>query len=269
MPLGSAVQGSWAQQQLPPNTPVIGPKNTPGYLGPQFGTSTPAGQTKAGFVASGLPIGSQRNIEGNVAGMEEHYGGLQSQAGGAQVIQALKGNVMNLADKAATGTGADKKALVSGVLSALHIPGTGDLQSDTQLLQKQLARLNMFTPAATDAGKALVELGNPHSTMSAPAIKEAINEVTSVVEASMAARNHLTGFKYANGGGGDSEAYQKEREKIEQNADPRVWQWMSLKPGSAEAQEYVKKNFKSADQQKAFSKKIHNLEQMGMIGGGQ
>lgn len=254
---------SAVQQQLPPTTQVM-QGNTPGYLGPQAAGQGPGGvQQKPGFVPGGLPAGAGANIEANVGTMNKHFESLQDSSQGNQLVQSLTGNIKGLAEKAVTGTLGDKQSYVNGLLAQFHIPGTGDLKTDTDLLEKNLNQLNLSSPASSDAARTLISAARPHSSMSPKAIEEASDQLAAQVQANMAIRNNLAGFKYANGGQGDSVAYQKQREAIEKVADPRVWQYLNLKPGTPTAQKFMQ-NLSPADR-KSLIDKAGQLEKMGML----
>lgn len=184
------------------------------------------GSQKGGFVPSGPALGQEKNIGDNVDQMSRHFSGLQDQAAGAPMVTALTGNIKSLANDAITGTEAGKKKYLFGLMNALHIGGqyTGDLQKDTDLLEKQMAQLNLNTPASTDAARTLVQAARPNSHMSAGAISEAADQIASQVKANMAMRNVLSSYKQY----GDVQGYNNMRQKLEQTADPRIWQYESL-----------------------------------------
>ncbi|MFS6963245.1 hypothetical protein ABMY88_23875, partial [Escherichia coli] len=83
---------------------------------------------------------------------------LNDQSTGAPLIAALQGNIKSLIPGAITGTESGRKAYVVGLLNAMGVGGqaTGDIQKDTDLLQKQMAQLQLGTPATTDAMRTLV-----------------------------------------------------------------------------------------------------------------
>jgi hypothetical protein len=263
MPQNQVIPNTAVQQQLAPNTPVM-QGNTPGYLGPQMGGVAPGGmQQKPGFVAAGLPVGSESNIQSNVATMNKHFETLQDTSAGNQMVQSLSGNIQALAQKAITGTEADKRAYTNGLLSMFGVPGTGDLKTDTDLLEKNMAQLNLTTPASSDAARNLISAARPHSSMTPKAIQEATSQLAAQVQANMAMRNNLAGYKYANGGQGDPTAYQQQKQNLEQVADPRIWQYMSLQPGSEQAREFMQK-LTPADRQ-ALITKAGQAQRMGLI----
>lgn len=217
------------------------------------------------FMPTGMAPGQAGNMENNTALMNDHYTKLSGNASDAQTALGLTGNIKSLAEGASTGTEAGRKAYVTGLLNTLHLGGqaTGDLQKDTDLLEKNMAQLNLASPAATDAARTLVSAARPHSTMSAGAIKEAAEQVGAQVQANLAVRNYLTPYKYANGGKGDPEGYQAARQQIESTADPRAWQYVNLKPGSTEAKAFMSKL--KPDDRAQLVQKIGHLEQMGML----
>lgn len=300
LPQNAPVPGLGGTHQLPPTTPTIDPQTgQPGYLGPQGGNPQdgPAAFVLSGdkirdmgmlnairndpkqspeirnqaaaklhevqsgggkpFVASALPPGQQQNIVNNVDDMNRHFGGLQDQASGAQLIDGLLGNIKALTSPDTSGTGSGKKAFVSGLLAALHVPGTGDTQRDLDLLEKNMAQLNLGTGGSTDAARTLVAAARPHSSMNPEAVREAADQVAGQVKANIAIRNVLYGYKVA----GDVRGYNDMRQKLEQVADPRVWQYQSLSP--AEGKKFLQKL--TPEDRATLIQKTQQLEQLGLI----
>lgn len=298
IPQGATIPGTATQMQLPPTTPTFNQETqTPGYVGPTGGGSGYAGgsrdaadkdrlhilqeelkhttnpddkaalqreishvQGNKGFVPSGPSLGQAGNVENNFNEMNRHFGGLNDQSSGAPLVQALTSNIKSLAASAVTGTESGKKSYVTGLLNALHLGGqaTGDLQKDTDLLEKNLAQLNLSTPASTDAARTLVTAARPHSTMSEGAIKEAADQIASQVKANMAMRNALSSYKMM----GDVQGYAATRQKLEQVADPRVWQFESL-PDKASKQAFMAKL--PAKDRAELLNKAQQLTQMGLV----
>ena len=205
------------------------PQETQAYLG-KVSLATAMNQRGQGngFVASGAPLGQKSNIENNVGEMNRHFGSLQDQSTGMPLVSALQGTIKGLIPGAITGTESGKKAYVTGLLNALHMgnQATGDLQKDTDLLDKALSQLNLITPASTDAARTLVTAARPHSTMNAAAMSEAVDQIASQVKANMAERNALSQYKM----NGDYQSYQNTRQQIEQNIDPRIFQYRDATP---------------------------------------
>jgi hypothetical protein len=263
IPQNSMIPNTAVQQQLSPNTPVM-QGNTPGYYGPQLGGVAPGGQQQqSGFVPAGLPAGTQGNIENNVKQMNDHFSTLQDQAQGNNMVQSLRSNINGLANKAITGVENDKRSYVNGLLAVLGVPGTGDLKTDTDLMEKSLMQLNLTTPASSDAARALVSAARPNSHMTPEAIKYATDQLAAQVQANMAVRDHLAGYKYAHGGQGDAVGYQSEKQRIEKLADPRIWQYINLQPGSEAAIQFADKM--SQTDKEAMRSKIHQLEELKVL----
>lgn len=190
----------------------------PHYLG------TPGGD-KGGVIPSKTDIQAK---SGATDAMTNHFSGLQAASASLPLTTALTSTIKGLAPAAYTGVGGDKKQYLSGILQSLHVTPTGDAQTDTNLLNKAIAQLNISSPAGTDAARALVEAGQPNSKMDAKAIREAAETIHAQVRMNDAERNFLQTARMSNRGQGDIEAYQEGRQKFEANADPRIWQYESM-----------------------------------------
>lgn len=201
---------------------IIDAQGQPHFIG------TP-GSGKGGGGASAFPTRTGvESLSGATADMGKHFSGLNDAAAALPITTALTKTIEGLAPSAYTGVGGDKKQYVTGVLQAFHITPTGDAQTDTNLMNKAMAQLNISSKAGTDAARALVEAGQPNSKMDAPAIREAAGTIAAQVRMNEAERNFLHTARYSNRGAGDIEAYQEGRQKFEANADPRIWQYEEL-----------------------------------------
>ena len=240
-----------AKMTLPPNTTVVNKLGGKSYLGDNS-------------IQAELPPGVPQAMVGSAEEMNRHYASLNDQSTGSQLVAALSGNIQSLAQKAITGTEQDKKAYVNGMLNALNIgnQATGDLQKDTDLLEKSLAQLNLSTPASTDAARILSSIAKPHATMAAAAIPEATQQVASQVEANMALRNYLTPYRMANNGAGDVVGYQHAREQGENTFDPRIWQYKDMKKTNPDA---ARKFLTSQPDMADLIQKSKQLVGMGVI----
>jgi hypothetical protein len=231
----------------------------PGSPNAREAVNTLAGRPQ-GFVPSSLPAGQAQNISNNVDEMNRHFGGLQDQAAGAQLVSGLTGNIKALANKAITGTGSDKLAYANGLI-ATFLPGehkVDDLKTATDLLDKNVAQLALGTPGgSTDAARALIGAARPNSHMTPEAIGDAADQVASQVKANMAIRNALQGYKMM----GDVQGYQAARTKLESIADPRVFQFESADAaGRAKMLASL-----TADDKAQLRAKIQAAEQMGLV----
>jgi len=210
-----------------------------------------------GFIPQGLPAGQAQNISDNVTQMNTHFSRLQDEAAGNQLQQGLIGNIKSLAAGAATGTGAGRKAFISGLLAAFHIPGTGDEAKDTDLLEKNMAQLNLSTPASTDAARTIVSAARPHGTMQEGAIIEAADQLAGQIRANVAIRNALSSYKMM----GDVQGYQAARQKIESIADPRAFQFEAADDAGRRK---MLANL-TPDDRAQLRSKIQQLEEMGLV----
>ncbi len=256
--IGNLAPNQSAATTLPPTATKFNPNtNQMEYVG---------GATNGNAsVAASPPMGSEAGVAANVSDMNTHFSGLQNSAQGSALISGLTGNVKALAQKAVTGTEADRQAYVNGLLNTLGVGDkvSGNLQTDTDLLRKQLAQINTNSKASTDAQQALIQAAQPNSHMNAQAMGVAADQIASQVQLNMAIRNKLSSLKYSNNGQGNSSGYQDMRQKIEAVADPRAFQWQNLGPGSPEAKAYIQ-GLKPADQ-KALRNSVAGMRQLGLM----
>ena len=194
--------------------------------------------------------------------MSDHFTGLNASAQSLPLVTGLTKTIEGLAPSAFTGPGGDKKQYMAGILRGFHINATGDAQTDTNLLNKAMAQLNISTPAGTDAARALVEAGQPNSHMDPDAIKEAAGTLRGQVMMNQAERNFLQTTRLSNRGAGDPQAYQEGRQQFEASADPRIWQYQDLaKSNPAAARAFIARQPDKAD----LVRKAGALEQMGFF----
>jgi hypothetical protein len=145
-------------------------------------------------------------------------------------LTSQAGYIKSLIPGAITGKVSDRKTFAVGLLNALGAGNqvTGDLEKDTNLLDKMLAQMNLVTPAATDAMRTLVSAARADRKMNPNAISEAVDQLVSVGQSARAGRDFVSGTRYANEGAGDRAAYQKQREKLDVALDPRIWQMQGM-----------------------------------------
>ena len=216
----------------------------------------------SGFMATGLPVGQEANLKDNVEAMNTHFAKISGVASDAQLGLSLVSNIKSLANSAITGTLQGRTSYVNGLLNSVHLGDkiTGDLQKDTDLLEKYLSQLNLSTPAATNAAREIITAARPHGTMIKGALSEAADQIGSVINSNLAVRNHLAGYKYANGGKGDAVNYDTEKRHIEGLADPRIFQ---LQGKSRDEIKTYMKTLPLADQEEMV-RKSGLLHQMGI-----
>jgi hypothetical protein len=205
----------------------------------------------AGTGAGGQPFPTPAGVQaqsGVAKDMSDHFTGLNASAQSLPLVTGLTKTIESLAPSAFTGPGGDKKQYMAGILRGFGINATGDAQTDTNLLNKAMAQLNISTPAGTDAARALVEAGQPNSHMDPDAIKEAAGTLRGQVMMNQAERNFLQTTRLSNRGAGDPQAYQEGRQAFEAQADPRIWQYQDLaKSNPAAARTFIRRQPDGAD----------------------
>jgi hypothetical protein len=98
--------------------------------------------------------------------------------------------------------------------------------------------------------------------MSEKATVKAADQVAAQVRANVAIRNFLTPYKMGNNGQGDPQGYAAARAGIESNADPRIWQYQALKPGSVAAKSFLRNL--TPDDRQALIQKARKLQSLGI-----
>jgi hypothetical protein len=162
--------------------------------------------------------------------MVTHFSALNTAAEQAPMLTSQAGYIKSLIPGAVTGKLSDRKTFAVGLLNALGAGNqvTGDLEKDTNLLDKMLAQMNLVTPAATDAMRTLVSAARADRKMNPSAISEAVDQLVSVGQSARAGRDFVSSTRYANEGAGDRAAYQQQREKLDVALDPRIWQMRNM-----------------------------------------
>jgi hypothetical protein len=256
-PLPMGPTGPEVKQGVAPGI-ILDAAQQPHYVGGSAGLG-------AGTPGGGAPWPTPAAVQGQqktTADMSDHFTGLNASAQSLPLVTGLTKTIESLAPSAFTGPGGDKKQYMAGILRGFHINATGDAQTDTNLLNKAMAQLNISTPAGTDAARALVEAGQPNSHMDPDAIKEAAGTLRGQVMMNQAERNFLQTTRLSNRGAGDPQAYQEGRQQFEAQADPRIWQYHDLANSNpAAARTFIRRQPDGAD----LVRKSAALEQMGFF----
>lgn len=243
-----------------PTVPGLGVGGGAGQAAPLPSGPAPGAPGGMRGVPTGPAMGVADSNQGNVDVVNNHWKSVGADAQNAQTNIGIAQNIKAYADKALTGKQGDKLAAVNGILSIFGEKGQTDLNTATDLLKKNMARLNLTSrqgAGGTDAAGAMASAANPNGTMSADAIKEAADQVIGAQKMALSQQQLLQPYKLNN----DVAGYQSTLSKFNQAADPRVWQFQSMTP---EQRASFKAGMSPADQ-KAFSNKIRTLEGMGAI----
>src|SRR6266404_427991 len=235
---------------------VIDLQGQPHYVGGAAGTGTGGGHSPWP-----TPAAVQAQTK-TASDMSDHFTALNASAQSMPLVTSLTKTIEGLAPEAFTGPGGDKRQYMAGLARSFGFNLTGDAQTDTNLLNKAIAQLNISTPAGTDAARALIEAGQPNSKMDADAIKTAAGTIRGQVLMNQAERNFLQTTRLSNRGAGDPQAYQEGRQGFEANADPRIWQYQDLaKSDPKAARAFIAKQPDKSD----LVRKAGALEQMGFF----
>lgn len=231
----------------------------PGYGGNNpFGSGRYGSQpgNNPGFAPSGASMGTPEMY----GQMNDHWTKTLADAGNAQNNIGLANNIKAYADQALTGKQVDKLTALNGILSIFGERGQTDVSTATDLLNKNMARLSLSSRAGaggTDAAGMLATAANPHGSMTAPAIKEAADQVISSQKMALAQQKLLQPYRQAN----DAQGYQGALSQFNTVADPRLWQYADMNAAQRQA---FRSGMNPADR-KEFGAKMRSAEQLGVV----
>jgi hypothetical protein len=186
-------------------------------LGPQSGTG--AGST-AKPITSALP----QSFNDKQAIVTEDFKNVQQQASGAQATVGILQDLKELAPKAATGAGADRKAFAIKAAAALGIkvdPQTMNEAAYTDLFNKESNMLSNM-PGMTDAARAMSVMSNPNNKMDIRAIQKAADLL--IARNKMILLEQGVKSKLQN----QPDIYLDVKEKLDRIKDPRAIAFMSM-----------------------------------------
>lgn len=219
VPIGAQV-GPGIQQQVPPTAPTVRTDAQgniiPGYVG---------AQSTSGFVPSGPPIGTEKNIAGTVDAVNNDWAQTMAQAAPAKTNIGVLENMKSLADRALTGPAADRLQFYNGLLNMFGVSPAPDVVTATNLLMKNQNMLSLFAAGGgTNLKTMLAEGSNPNTHMDTTAIKEAADQVIGQQELALAKQKYLNQFK------SDPQKYTVALGNFNRAADPRIFQIRDMSP---------------------------------------
>lgn len=182
----------------------------------------------------------------NATNAADRHKQLVSSAAQAPTVISQLTNIATLADRAITGSEADKRAYANGLLSLVGVGAASDAKTATDLLNKNANQIIATLGSGglgTDAARAIVAAGNPNNHMTTEAIKEAAAQLTGVWKMTQSKAAHLNRFT------GDQNEYQKQESLFNSVADPRVYHLQMMSP----------------DQQRAFIKSLKPADAANML----
>lgn len=172
--------------------------------------------------------------EGQQKSLNDKWSTLNAQNQQAQTTTSYLQNIKGLAAKAAVGPMSDRIDFANGLLSILPDATGGkknatDAVTANDLLDKYqgqiIARLGQGG-MGTDSARALLASAYPGSHMNLPAINEAVDNLVGANDM-VKAKAALLAPHAANL---DPVTYQEKELKFDQNADPRIFQYMNMTP---------------------------------------
>jgi hypothetical protein len=181
----------------------------------------------------------------------------------AQNTKSYLQNIVTAAEKGAiVGPGADRREMIQGMLQLAGVKEqvNTNATTQTQLLDKYanqiVTRLGQGG-LGTDAARAMLESAYPGKHMNVEAIREAAGNLMGAQEMEQAKTRFLTDPATKR----DAAEYQKREVTFDQAADPRVWQYKSIRDPQQ------RKAFAQTlmQQDPTFPDRIKKLESLGAL----
>jgi hypothetical protein len=210
--------------------------------------------------AAGAKYGQEKGATDAQNALDKRWGDLQAQNSTAETNNSYLQNIKELAVKAAVGPQADKINLLNGLLSLVGNEKATGAVTDKNLIDKYsnqiIARLGQGS-LGTDAARSIIEAANPNSKMTKEAISEAVDNLVGANKMIQAKTQLLS----QHGNARDPVAYSQKEIAFDQAADPRIWQYASMKPEQRAA---FKTKLAQQGGAQEFGQKIRTLESLGV-----
>jgi hypothetical protein len=239
-PQGAPVPGTGAVNQIPVGTQGFDPNTQAPYV------SGPGGGMQAGPA-----LGQQTAVEGVSDAVNKDWQATSAAgAAAAQNIGILQ-NIKGLADTAATGAFADRRAFANKLGALIGMDAAELAATDTDVLAKNASMLAL-AGGNTDAARALAEMANPNVKMTTPAIKHAADQIIGQQKLALAKQQFMQ--RYA----GNPQQYSQQLGQFNQVADPRTFEFAAKTPEERKEMLGTMTPAEKADL-KAKMEALHNL----------
>lgn len=210
------------------------------------------------------PMGADANAQTGATnlqnGMADKHKTLTVSNQQAQTNNSYLQNISDLAQKAATGKFSDRKDFVNALLSEMGSERATDEKTANDLLGKYsnqiVARLGQGG-LGTDAARAIITAANPNAHMTKEAITEASGNLIGANQMIQAKAKLLTPHFNAQ----NPQEYNSKELAFDQNADPRVWQYMNMTDPVARAA-FAKQTMQ---QDPKFLDRMRSLNELGVF----
>jgi len=181
---------------------------------------------------SGSFVAPPLGTESSQKGLDTSWEALKSANREAQNTKSYLQNIVTAAEKGAiVGPGADRRELIQGMLQLAGIKEdvNTNATTQTQLLNKYsnqiVARLGASGGMSTDAARTILQSAYPGQHMNVEAIREAVGNLSGAQDMTMAKSRFLQDAAIKR----DSTTYQQREIQFDQAADPRIWQYKSIR----------------------------------------
>ncbi len=254
-------------QPLDMSNPVVRQAISTGIMiheqgsGRLFGQQQAPSGSRSAPLAPALAPGVLQGATNAQNNMDKRFSALQDANSQAQVTSSYLQNIKQQAQTAATGPFSAKLDYINGLLSLAGVEKATDAVTANDLLDKYsnqiVARLGTGG-LGTDAARAILQSAYPNAHMTQAAINDAADNLVGANEMIKAKTSLLS----QPGNNRDPAGYQQKEQVFDQNADPRLWQYIGKTPGSPAAKQFLQGVLA---QDPTFIQKAGNLAMIGAI----
>lgn len=205
-------------------------------------------------------LGAQTGAEAAQTELSKKWQALQDSNREAQNTSSYLDNIAQLASKAATGPFTNKLQFTNALLGLVGNEKALDATTANNLLDKYAGQIvtRLGTGGlGTDAARSILQSAYPNAHMTPAAIQEAVANL----KGAQAMIQAKTRFLQQPGTARDPATYSQREIQFDQNADPRVWQYLSI-TDPAQRKVFAQHVMQ---QDPAFPNKLRALEGMGVL----
>ena len=224
---------------------------------PVAGVAAPTGSQGVG-----LPLGAKANADAAANNKQDlvksDYKTLSDQNATAQTTISRLQSIKDLSAKAITGGEIERRDFVNSLLSVAGVKGATDAKTASDLLDKNAANIALAVgggSGATDALRTLAQSAYPGRHMTQGAIDEAVNALVPSMQMTQAKAALLTPHVTS----GDAEKYLQTKQVFDANADPRLWQYKNLGPGTPQGKAFLQNILKQEPDFLTKAQALHGI----------
>ncbi|GEM_PF-5513691 len=207
----------------------------------------------------GLAAGADTAANNKLNVMKDNFTTLSNQNSNAQTTISRLQTIKDLGAKAITGGENERRDYLNTLLSLAGMPSATDAKTASDLIDKNASQISTslgMGPQGSDALRAMLGAAYPNRHMTQAAMSQAVDALAPSLQMTQAKTALLTPHFNAN----DPVSYQVKQQIFDTNADPKLWQYKNLGPGTPQGKAFLQAAQKMDP---AFINKANALHQIG------